>query len=199
MAVGIHSGQASWWSTQTGERVDAQTRNNGAVISVAFTEDSALVLASSELGTLEVWRTADGGRVASIPLFRHDLEQILPLPGTNTIVTLGGDDEVRLFDLDRRHVVAASTPAQTDDGFAIPDAGERALQLGRLSSIRGDWAAAARYFARAEAGGAVPQRIEWARAAWASGDRARTRLLLAQASDAGDILPGSARVWLNAP
>jgi len=199
MAVGIHSGLTSWWSTQTGERTDAETRNDGAVLSVAFTEDSSLVLSSSELGALEVWRTTDGRRVASIPLFRHDLQQITALPGSNTIMTLGGDDEIRLFDLDRRHVVAASTPAQTDAGFAIPAPGERALQLGRLSSIRGDWAAAARYFAQAEADGAAPDRIEWARAAWASGDRARTKLLLAQASEAGDILPGSAAVWLNAP
>jgi WD40 repeat protein len=197
LVVGLHTGQTSWWSTQTGERIDAQTRSSGAVISVAFTEDSALVLAGSELGALEVWRTRDGRRVASIPLFGRDLDQVLPLPGSNTIMTLGGDGEVRLFDLDRRHVVAASTPAQTYDGFAIPDPGQRALQLARLSSIRGDWAAAARYFARADAGGAVPERIEWARAAWAAGDRARTSSLLTQASDAGDILPGSARVWMD--
>jgi WD40 repeat protein len=198
MAVGIHTGLTSWWSTQTGERTNAETRNNGAVLSVAFTADGAHVLGSSELGALEVWRTSDGARVGSIPLFRKDLGYITPLPRSNTIMTIGGDDEIRLFDLDRRHIVAASTPAQNDSDFAIPGPAERALQLGRLASIRGDWAVAARYFARADEGGAVPDRIEWARAAWASGDRARTRLLLAQASESGDILPGSAQVWLAA-
>ncbi len=199
MVVGTHTGAAAWWSTQTGAKVEGRARYDGPVISVAISEDGTLVFGSSELGTLDVWHARDGSDVASIPLFSKGLGDVLALPGTNTLMTQGGNSEVRLFDLDRPRKVAASTPKQVDNSFALPSPGQRALGLGHLASMRGDWSSAALAFAKATQGGVSPGRVEWARAAWASGDHATARRLLAQAAAAGEIIAGSARLWASAP
>jgi len=113
-ATADHDGQVELWNLDTGERVLSFQGHTGAVTTVAWSPDGALVASSGYDQTARIWDPATGKQLG-LRMHRRGVMQIVWTPDGRGVLTAGEDGAARLWDVHRDERVPAAIAAYARD------------------------------------------------------------------------------------